>query len=260
MIVYTREKQGGLQMAIYLRAEEGAYADRVLVAGDPGRISRLAGMLDAARLVTQHRGLVGYTGTYRGVDVSLQAVGMGCPSMAMIGQELIEYGVRQMVRIGTCSSFATSVRNGHLVVVTGSAAGDGTTRSLAGTSPVAAVPDFELTSALVRAAQRSSSPFHVGPVVTVDVEPHLSATATGDWRRQGLLAVEMEAAAMFSLALRASAVSQQVRAACILTVSDGLDGHPDGPQEYLSDGDLERATDAMHAVALDAIASGVGEP
>ncbi len=240
-------------MGIYLRAAPGDYADRVLVAGDPGRIARLAGQLDDVRLINDNRGLLGYTGKYHGEAVSLQCTGMGCPSMAMVGQELLDYGARTIVRIGTCSSFAKGVENGHLIVVSGSAAADGTTRSLAGGAPFVAVPDFELTVSLARAARLHDGVAHVGPVVTVDVEPHLSATTTGQWREHGLLAVEMESAALFYLALRAGAHGAHVRAACVLTVSDGLDGHPDGPQRFMSDRELSVATDVMHVVALEAV-------
>lgn len=247
-------------MGIYLRAEAGAYAERVLVAGDPARITRLASVLDGARMVTANRGFVGYTGTYRGETVSLQSSGMGCPSMAMVGAELLDYGVRVFVRIGTCSAFARGVQNGDLIIVTGSAAADGTTRSFAGGMPFAAVPDFRLTSALVDAARTKGARTHVGPIVTVDVEPHLSALSTESWREHGLLAVEMESAALFYLALRANGRGslKPVQAACVLTVSDGLNGHPDGPQKYLSDPDLEAATDAMHLVALDALTAPAG--
>jgi purine-nucleoside phosphorylase len=117
-----------------------------------------------------------------------------------------------------------------------------------------ALPDFQLTAALARAAASHDAVVHVGPVVTVDVEPHLSATTTRRWREHGLLAVEMESAALFYLALRANALGDHhVRAACILTVSDGLDGHPDGAQRFMSDRELSVATDVMHAVALEAL-------
>ncbi len=241
-------------MGIYLRAHPGDYAEKVLVAGDPLRITRLAGRLEEPRLVNEHRGLLGYTGLYGGQRVSLQSAGMGCPSMAMVGQELLDYGARSIVRIGTCTAFGAGVRNGHLIVVTGSAAADGTTHSLASGVPFAAVPDFRLTAALVDIAEARGLPTHVGPVVTVDVEPHMTAISTQGWREQGLLAVEMESSVLFYLALRATSRGpHRVGAACVLTVSDGLDGQPDGPQRYLSDAELEAATDRMHLVALDAL-------
>ena len=241
-------------MAIYLRAKDGEYAERVLVAGDSKRIERLSSALDNARLITDNRGLVGYTGTYRGTKVSLQSTGMGCPSMAMVGQELLEYGVRSIVRIGTCSAYAAGVRNGDLIVVTATAAADGTTRSLANGAPYVAAPDFELTLSLTQAAKKSTMAYHVGPIVTVDVEPHLSAATTLQWRDHGLLAVEMESAILFYLALRATARGpHRVRAATVLTVSDGLEGHPDGAQKFMSDAELTAATDQMHTIALEAI-------
>lgn len=241
-------------MGIYLRAQEGAYAESVLVAGDPGRITRLANQLEDCKLITDHRGLVGYTGTYKGGKISVQSSGMGCPSMAMVGEELISYGVSKIVRIGTCSSFSKGVGNGDLIIVSASAAGDGTSRALSGNNPYVAVPDFYLTSELVRFAQERGLRFHVGPVVTVDVEPHLNAATTQGWREQGLLAVEMESAALFHLSLKASYRNDRhVAAACVLTVSDGLDGNVSGAQSYMSDDALELATDAMHLVALDAL-------
>lgn len=240
-------------MGIYLRAPDGAYADKVLVAGDPGRITRIGRGLDGSTLVTDNRGLVGYTGYHKDVRVSVQSSGMGCPSMAMVGSELIAYGVRQIVRVGTCSAFGRGVRNGDLIVVTGAAAGDGATRSLAG-CPYTCVPSLALTASLVAAARGRVDRCHVGPVITVDVEPHLSANSTLAWYEQGLLAVEMESAVLFLLALRAQGqAGREVQAASVLTVSDGLQGHPDGAQQYLSDEDLSEATDRMHKVALDAL-------
>jgi purine-nucleoside phosphorylase len=243
-------------LGIYLRAQPDDYAEKALVAGDPGRITRLAGVLEKPRLVNENRGLLGYTGYYGGQAVSLQCTGMGCPSMAMVGQELLDYGVRTVVRIGTCTAFGAGVRNGQLVVVTGSAAADGTTRSLASGVPFATVPDFRLTAALVAAAEKRGLLAHVGPVVTVDVEPHMTTASTQGWREHGLLAVEMESSVLFYLALRATGRGpHSVEAACVLTVSDGLDGNPDGPQRYLADQELEAATDMMHLAALDALTS-----
>lgn len=241
-------------MGIYLRATQGAYAQSVLVAGDVGRIRRLGESLEEGRLITDHRGLAGFTGLYHGVAVSVQCSGMGCPSMAMVGEELVSYGVKRIVRIGTCSSFSGKVRNGDLIVVTGSAPADGTTASLAEGSPYAAVPDFELTTRLVGAARRRGVTFHTGPIVTVDVEPHLSRSSTDKWRAQGLLAVEMESSALFHLALRASQRGGgSVQAASILAVSDGLDGDLSGEQNYLSDEEMKPITDALHLIALEAL-------
>ncbi|MHB8294610.1 MAG: phosphorylase family protein [Acidimicrobiales bacterium] len=240
-------------MGIYLRAEPGAYARGILVAGDPMRISRLAGRLDDCAVVTEHRGLLGYTGYHEGSQVSLQSTGMGCPSMAMVTEELLACGVETIIRIGTCSAFAEGVENGDLIVVTGSAAADGTTRSYAQGYPYVAVPDFELTAALAAAAAAQGAPFHVGPVVTVDVEPHLRDPAAAKWRDHGLLAVEMESATLFYLAMRERARGRNVSAACVLTVSDGLEGHPTGLQAYMDDEALEQATERMHLVALAAL-------
>lgn len=243
-------------MAIYLRARDGAYAERVLVAGDPGRIARLASTLQDVEMITEHRGLLGFTGLYKGVPVSVQSSGMGCPSMTMVGAELISYGVKQIIRIGTCSAFKKGVNNGDLIIVTGCAPADGTTKAMASGSPYACIPDFHLVSKLVSSAESVGGNFHIGPVVTVDVEPHLNAISTKSWREQGLLAVEMESAALFHLALRSSCVEgSELQAGCILTVSDGIGENGTDDQKYMTDEELQSATDVMHQIALEALIS-----
>ncbi|MHB1613622.1 MAG: phosphorylase family protein [Actinomycetes bacterium] len=242
-------------MGIYLTADHGAYAERVLVAGDPGRIARLSRTLDRARQVNTNRGLVGYSGLHSGVPVSVQASGMGCPSMHMVGWELMDYGARRIIRVGTCSAFGHGIRNGDFIVVTAAASADGTSRTLCQDAPYAAVPDLGLTWRLAGAARTLSDRVHVGPIVTVDVEPHLSNVSTERWRECGLVAVEMESAALFVSALRFGARhGTRVEAACILTVSDGLDGDPESDQMYLSTEELESRTDVMHRAALSALA------
>ena len=91
---------------IHLRAEPADYAPLVLLPGDPNRATRIASMLDggiaAVRKVNDHRGLLGYTGTWEGKPVSVQSTGMGCPSAAIVIEELIQLGVRRFLRVGTC--------------------------------------------------------------------------------------------------------------------------------------------------------------
>src|SRR5450756_3072340 len=91
---------------IHIRAESEDYAPVVLLPGEPNRATWIAGKLDggpgAARQVTSHRGLLGYTGTYKGVPVSVQASGMGAPSMSIVVEELIRLGAKKLIRVGTC--------------------------------------------------------------------------------------------------------------------------------------------------------------
>jgi len=241
---------------IHLRAEEGDYAQLVLLPGDPNRATRVASLFDGglenARRVNDHRGMFGYTGTYHGRPVSVQTTGMGTPSLSIVVEELLRLGAKRLVRVGTCGGIGRGIHTGDLVVATAAAPVDGSTRTYLHGDPYAPAADFELTRALVdTAAARGLTPF-IGPVATVDVFYNPDADYVTKWRSRGILGFEMEAAALFTLASRASAAGDDVRAACILTVSDTLAEEETSEQTYLSLEDLERATDRMIEVALEA--------
>ncbi|HEV8054554.1 MAG TPA: hypothetical protein VGP30_06970 [Candidatus Limnocylindrales bacterium] len=238
-----------------LRGEPEDYAALVLLPGDPQRARAIAerfdGGLDGARQVSAHRGLLGWTGTFRNVPVSVQTTGMGSPAMAIIAEELIRLGARRLVRVGTCGGIGIGINTGDIVVATAAAPVDGATRTHLGGEPYAPVPDFDLTRALVDAARASGLPTHVGPVATVDLLYNPDPDYVPRWRNRGILAFEMEAAALFYLASRASAEGRDARAACILTVSDVLSETLTTEETYLPLDELERATDRMIVSALD---------
>ena len=241
---------------IHLRAEEGDYAQLVLLPGDPNRATRVASLFDGglenARRVNDHRGMFGYTGTYHGRPVSVQTTGMGTPSLSIVVEELLRLGAKRLVRVGTCGGIGRGIHTGDLVVATAAAPVDGSTRTYLHGDPYAPAADFELTRALVdTATARGVTPF-VGQIATVDVFYNPDADYVTKWRSRGILAFEMEAAALFTLASRASAAGEDVRAACILTVSDTLAEEETSEQTYLSLEDLELATDRMIEVALEA--------
>jgi purine-nucleoside phosphorylase len=241
---------------IHLRAEEGDYAPLVLLPGDPNRAKRVAAMLDGglekARLVNEHRLMLGYTGTYRGVPVSVQASGMGTPSMAIVVEELLRLGARRLIRIGTCGGIGPGIRTGDLVVATSAAPVDGTTRTYLHGEPYAPAADFELTRALVDGARARGVQPAIGQVASVDVFYNTDSDYASRWRARGVLAFEMEAAALYYLAARAAAAGQDVRAACILTVSDVLSEDLTTEETYLPLAELEAATERMIEIALDA--------
>lgn len=242
---------------IHLRAEPGDYAPLVLLPGDPNRARRIASMLDggleATRTVTEHRALYGYTGTFRGVPVSVQTTGMGTPSLSIVVEELLRLGATRLIRVGTCGGIGPGMRTGDLVVATGAAPVDGATRTYLHGEPSAFVADFGLTRGLVDSAAARGTEAHVGPVATVDVFYNPDPDYVTRWRARGILAFEMEASALFFLASRAAGAGADVRAACALTVSDMLT-HDSGDSEetYMALADLERATDRMIDVALEA--------
>lgn len=237
---------------IHLRAEEGDYAPLVLLPGDPKRASRIASMLDGARQVNEHRSLLGYTGMWKGVPVSVQTTGMGTPSFSIVLEELLRLGAKRLIRVGTTGGIGRGIRTGDLVIATGATPVDGATRTYLHGDPFAPVPDFGLTRALVDAAASHGVTPAIGPVATVDVFYNPDEDYVTKWRGRGILGFEMEASALFYLAARAQGAGQDVKAACALTVSDTLTEDEDYETTYMSLEDLEKATDRMITIALDA--------
>jgi DeoD family purine-nucleoside phosphorylase len=241
---------------IHLRAEPGDYAPLVLLPGDPNRATRIAslfdGGLDGARRVNEHRALYGYTGTWRGAPVSVQTTGMGTPSFSIVMEELLRLGVSRFIRVGTCGGIGRGIRTGDLVVALSAAPVDGATRTYLHGEPYAPTADFGLTRALVDAARRRGVEAAVGQVATVDVFYNPDEDYVTKWRSRNVLAFEMEAAALFLLASRAYAAGADVRAGCILTVSDTLSEEEGSEETYMSLAELEAATDRMIEVALEA--------
>jgi purine-nucleoside phosphorylase len=240
---------------IHLRAEPADYAPVVLLPGDPGRARHIAerfdGGLEAARQVNDHRGLLGWTGTYQGRQVSVQTSGMGTPSLSIVVEELLRLGAQQLIRVGTCGGIAPGVRTGDLVIAMSACPVDGATRTYLHGDPYAPTADFALTHTLYHAAQEAGLPVHIGPVASVDVFYNTDPDYASKWRERGVLAFEMEASALFLLAARAG-----IQAACLLTVSDVLSEEITTEETYLSPDDLATAVDRMIEVALRAAGGG----
>lgn len=234
---------------IHLRAEEGDYAPLVLLPGDPNRARRISERFDpgSVRPVNEHRGLLGFTGTYRGTPVSVQTSGMGTPSLSIVVEELLRLGAQRLVRVGTCGGIATGLRTGDLVIATAACPVDGTTTTYLHGERYAPAADFEMTRALVDAAAGAGIAARTGLVASVDVFYNTDADYAQRWRDRGVLAFEMEASALFFLAARAG-----VRAGCALTVSDVLSEEVTTEESYLPLEELDRAIDRMIEVALDA--------
>ena len=208
---------------IHLHAEPGDYASVVLLPGDPNRATRIAarfdGGLDASRLVTSHRGLLGYTGTVDGVPVSVQTTMMGTPTTTIVMEELLMLGVTTFIRVGTCGGFGR-LGIGDAVVALAAVSASGIGAVLGGGEPTAPTGSLEVAQTLLDAARAQGLTTHAGAVVTSDVfyDPHPDGVIR--WGRRGYLGVEMESAAIYLLAMRERAKGREVRAGCILTVSD----------------------------------------
>src|SRR3954449_12878228 len=116
-------------MPIHLRAEMGDYARAVLLPGDPLRARRVAEeFLEDARQVNGERGMLGYTGSYEGQPVSVQATGMGCPSAAIVIEELVQLGAERLIRIGTCGGLQPDLALGDTVIALSAVPADATSR------------------------------------------------------------------------------------------------------------------------------------
>jgi len=234
---------------IHLRAEEGDYAPLVLLPGDPNRARRISERFDpgSARQVNDHRGLLGFTGTYNGTPVSVQTSGMGTPSLSIVVEELLRLGAKRLIRVGTCGGIARGLKTGDLVIATAACPVDGATATYLHGEPYAPAADFALTRALVDAADAAAVPATTGLVASVDVFYNTDDDYASRWRDRGVLAFEMEASALFFLAARAG-----VQAACALTVSDVLSEEVSTEDSYLPLDELDRAIDRMIGLALEA--------
>lgn len=188
-------------------------ADRVLLPGDPARALHLAEMLlEGPKMFNHHRGLWGYTGQAAdGKTLTIQSTGMGGPSAAIVISELVDLGARRFLRVGTCGALGTGLRLGDLVVATEAIAADGASRSLGAAERVAA-PSGLL--APLSAAADGDATVHTGPVVSTDLF-YDDRGLERHWREAGALAVEMEAATLFTLA-----GAREFDAAALLVVSD----------------------------------------
>ena len=203
---------------VHIRAEPGEFAESVLLPGDPRRARYIAeNFFDDAKLVTEERGMLGYTGTYKGEPVSVQATGMGCPSAAIVTEELIQLGAKNLLRVGTCGSYGQGMRLGDLVIATAATPQDRTVSALTRGAPYAPVAHFDIVHAAYHAAQDAGRRSFMGPVVSSDLFYDPEQDPRSKWGALGVLAVEMEAAAIFTIA-----AMHGVRAGCLLTVSDTI--------------------------------------
>jgi uridine phosphorylase len=214
-------------------------AERVLLPGDPGRALALAqSLLSEPLMFNHHRGLWGYTGAASdGEPLTIQSTGMGGPSAAIILTELIALGARRAIRVGTCGAIAAGLELGGLVVARESICADGTSRALCGAERVSADPS--LTEALIAAAPAA----HSGTIVSVDLFYETGEERSG----HDALAVEMEAAALFSVGARA-----EVPVGCVLAISDTFE--PGGERHRIDDDSLLQAAEAMGSAAVAALA------
>jgi DeoD family purine-nucleoside phosphorylase len=229
-------------MPIHVRAEPGDYAEACLLPGDPLRAKYIAETyLDNVVQRNAERGMLGYTGEFDGKPVSVQATGMGCPSAAIVFEELCMLGVKKLMRVGTCGGLQPHHALGDLIVAISAVPQDGTVQTYV-REPHCPTADWGLVHGAVHVAKQMGQPLHVGAIVSSDVFYNPDEGQYERWSGRGILAVEMEAAILFTLgALR------KVHAGCLLTVSDIV---VEGEFRRISDEELRAAVDRMTRVAL----------
>ena len=231
-------------MTIHIGAKPEEIAETVLMPGDPYRAKWAAEQfLDDAVLVNETRGMLGFTGKWRGHPVTIQGSGMGMPSLSIYANELIrDFGAKTLIRIGSCGGMQDNVGIRDVILATTSTTLNSPSSGIFRELNFAPTADFDLLHKAYHAAERMGVKTHVGGIYSSDVfydeRPDLNEQMT----RHGILAVEMEAAELYTLALR-----HKVRALAVLTVSDHLITGDALPSE-----DREKSFGDMVEIALEA--------
>jgi purine-nucleoside phosphorylase len=207
-------------MSVHIGAQPGDIAERVLLPGDPMRAKWIAEtFLEDPKCYTEVRGMLGFTGRWQGVPVSVQGSGMGMPSASIYTHELInEYGVKSLIRIGSCGALAQDLNLGDVIAAIGSATDSNMNRvRFDGLIDYAPVADFGLLRTAADVAERRGIPLRVGPILAADAFYTDRPDLYDSLADYGVLAVEMESAAIYTIAARYGA-----KALTILTVSDHI--------------------------------------
>lgn len=202
----------------HISASEGEIAKTVLMPGDPLRAKFIAeNFLTDAKCYNFLRGMLGYTGIYKGKEISVQGSGMGMPSMGIYSYELFNfYGVENIIRIGTAGAICDNVHIRDVIIALGACTDSNYGRQYNLPGHFAPIASFELLERAVSAAKKQNIAIKVGNVFSSDCFYGDGSTTTL-WNKMGVMAVEMEAAALYMNAARAGK-----NALCILTISDEI--------------------------------------
>jgi len=228
----------------------GDVADYVLLPGDPSRVEKIASFFDEARLVADYRGFITYSGRVDGVGVTACSTGIGCPSTAIVVEELTRLGAKTLIRVGTTGALQPDIDVGDIVVATAAVRSDGTSRAY---MPIEypAIADHDVVSALLMASAKSEIRVHRGIIESSD-----AFYTASDPRLVGgnVLSVEMESSTLFTLASL-----KRVRAGTILAVDGNLarkiqKGEFDGDKKTGElDQRVQRAIDEEIRIAIGAV-------
>lgn len=200
-------------------AKANDFAKTVLMPGDPLRAKYIAETyLENPRQVTAVRNMFGYTGTYKGKEISVMGGGMGMPSIGIYSYELFNfYGVDQIIRIGSAGALQDHIKVMDVVIGMGACTDSNYAYQYGLPGTFAPIADYELMNKAIEIAKRQGTNVVVGNVVSSDVFYNADPTVNDRWRSMGVLAVEMEAAALYMNAAKA-----KKKALCMLTISDHI--------------------------------------
>ncbi|OYX43633.1 MAG: purine-nucleoside phosphorylase [Rhodobacterales bacterium 32-67-9] len=231
-------------MTFHIGAKPGEIAETVLLPGDPYRAKWAAEtFLEGSVCVNQVRGMLGFTGNWKGNRVTIHGSGMGMPSLSIYANELIrDYGAKTLIRIGSAGAMQAAVKVRDVVIAMTSSTLSSPSRGFFRDMQFAPCADYGLLEKAVAAARAKGTRFHIGGIHSSDVFYDERQDLTDMLARHGVLAVEMEAAELYTVAARHGA-----RALAVLTISDHL-----LTQEALPAEDRERSFGDMVEIALEA--------
>lgn len=231
-------------MTIHIGAKPGDIAETVLLPGDPYRAKWAAEtFLTDPVCINQVRGMLGFTGTWRGNRVTIQGSGMGMPSLSIYVNELItSYNAQTLIRIGSAGGMSPDVGLRDIVLAMTSTTINTPSRAIMKEVNYAPTADWSLLKAAAQVAENKGVRTHIGGIYSSDTFYDERPDLTEQMIRHGVLAVEMEAAELYTLAAR-----HQRRALAVLTISDHL-----GTGEELPSEDRERSFGDMVEIALEA--------
>ena len=230
-------------MSVHIAAKNGEIADTVLLPGDPKRAKWIAeNFLENAVCYTDIRGMLGFTGTYKGKRISVQGTGMGIPSMSIYITELMkDYGVKTLIRVGSAGSYQEEVKIRDIVVALSTSTDSNINNRRFKGASFAPTVNFDLLSKVLKTAEEKNIKIKAGNILTSDEFYNDDPNYFKKWAEFGVLAVEMETAALYTLASKYKA-----KALSILTISDSLVS-----PEITSSEEREKTFNEMIELALE---------
>ncbi len=234
-------------MTPHISAKKGEIAERIMLPGDPMRARWIAETyFDDPVCFNETRGMLGYTGTYNGMPVSVMGTGMGLPSLSIYVNELLDlYGVKSLIRVGSCGAIGDGLELMDVVIANGASTDSAINRQIFGGITYAPVADFNLLRRAVASAENRKISHRVGPIMSGDRFYVDEADYLATVKAYGVLAVEMESSALYTLAAKFGAA-----ALTLATVSDII-----GSDHELTAQQRQQTMSDMCEIALDTLAA-----